>query len=158
VNIVNKKLSLFLILACFGLIGCMAVSYPPPLPEKIEIVPPSADVSPEIAAFSGMWEGTWGGMSDETTIIVIEKIDNQKADILFSCGGKTPGQFYATGMVLTGPVIEWKMDKLPQIGDDKIECPCTITLKMSKDSNSITAFWDFHVYNFKVRADLNRRK
>ena len=35
-----------------------------PLPGEIEIVPPSSDLPPEVAAFFGRWEGNWEGDLD----------------------------------------------------------------------------------------------
>lgn len=63
----------------------------------------------EIAAFSGVWEGKWNGLI--YTILVVEKIDTSKAEIIISLaeiyGYPQGGYFYATTKVLLGPTLEW---------------------------------------------------
>jgi copper oxidase (laccase) domain-containing protein len=78
-----------------------------PLPETVNIVPPSDEVPPEIAAFSGVWKGTWFGVVD--TVLIVEKINTKEADIIISLGpipGYDTGMyFYTTVSVLPGPSV-----------------------------------------------------
>jgi len=87
------------------LIGCASTA---PLPATLNIVPPAPDVPPEIAAFSGVWEGKWKGSLD--SILVVEKIDNNQADIIFSLGYSRkfkPNYSYYTVQVSSDSSIEW---------------------------------------------------
>ena len=56
-----------------------------PLPKKIEIAPPSADLPKEIASFSGRWEGIWeeGPLN---AILIVEKIDSKEARVIYGWG------------------------------------------------------------------------
>lgn len=97
----------FIVLVYIGLsfIGCASTA---PLPATLNIIPPAPDVPPEIAAFSGIWEGKWYGYYE--SILVVEKIDNNKAEIIFSVGlarGVVPHYSYYTAQVSSGPSIEW---------------------------------------------------
>ncbi len=153
---IMPKKNILLLLSCVFLsvsvIGCAL-----PLPATLNIVPPSPDVPPEIVAFSGIWEGKWGAIQD--TIIVIEKIDTQTAEIIISFGkaeaGIRPQNAYyrITATVLPGPIIEWNIE-----GGTENDCPCTITLNMDKGLNNLTAFHTFERSKTKWRADLTRRK
>jgi len=151
-TIVKIILLLLLLLAVFA---CASISYPPPLPANLEVLPPSKDVLPEIAAFSGSWKGRWGGSIMADTIVVIEKIDNKTAEVLFSIGGNEPGHFSFTADVHPGPVLKWVIPKFPELeGKTKLECPCTMTYRLNNDLTSLIGYWEFNVYNFKVRGDL----
>ena len=102
-----RDLSLLTLLGYFllNISGCASTA---PLPATLNIVPPSPDLSPEIAAFSGIWEGQWRGFQD--TILVVEKIDNNKAEVILSYGmteGFEARYFYKTAEVSDGPVIRW---------------------------------------------------
>ncbi|MBI4824878.1 MAG: hypothetical protein HY807_00445 [Nitrospirae bacterium] len=163
-NDIKKNIFLILIsFVMFSLIGC--VTTPPPLPEDLKLIPPSSDVLPEIAAFAGVWEGKWSMNQD--TVIVIEKIDNQKAYIIWSKGenGRDVGfkqenayaRFIAS--VLPGPILEWRDDeKQPKDPEASYQCPCKLTISMSKDKDMLTAFFEYTDTNMKLRADLMRRK
>lgn len=82
----RKVLVLAVVLALLGS-GCAAISggWPrTPLPATIKIVPPSPDVPPQIAAYSGIWEGIWDiGLS---VTIVIEQITNEEVIAIYSWG------------------------------------------------------------------------
>lgn len=82
-----------------GLTGCATTSGGPwtPLPEQgtvsaINIIPPGPEVPPEIAAYSGTWEGTFDGSMAVT--IVIEQITPPKVVAIYSWG---PGSNYIGG-------------------------------------------------------------
>ena len=99
--------SLFLFFIFFSISGC-ASTYTAPLPATLNITPPSPDVPPEIAAFSGMWEGKWVGAL--YTILVVEKINTETAEVIYSTGEWMcckAGYIYVTAKVLPGPTIEW---------------------------------------------------
>ncbi len=118
------KRVIFLILIGLMLTGCASTA---PLPSTLNIVPPSPDVPHEIAAFSGIWEGQWWGFQD--AILVVEKIDVNKAEILYSIGlaqGFEPRYFYQTGEVAEGPVIKFSDPN----GDQMI-------IKMNKELNTL---------------------
>lgn len=158
----RKKIILFLSLFVLSawIISCATAPGPPPLPQILEIVPPSTSVSPNISVFSGIWEGRWGGMKKMESIIVIEKIDNTSADILLSFSGPEPGYINFTGDVLSGPVIKWQMDKMPppMKGErDNVECPCIITFEINKEFDIMISYMEFKEYNFKIRGDFKRR-
>lgn len=155
---------LFFSLLFLFVIGC--ATPPPPLPPTLNIVPPDTDVPSEIAAFSGTWEGKWGSSQD--TIIVVEKIDTQKADIIVSFGKLMAGAAgtvceesyrYITASVQPGPLLEWIDETLPNPDTPKIrQCPCKVTFKLNKESDKLTVFWEYIKHNTKERADLTKRK
>ena len=87
------------------LIGCASTA---PLPATLNIIPPAPDVLPEVAAFSGIWDGKWEGYYDRA--LVVENIDNNKANIIYSYGlaeGREPFYWYITAQVSAGASIEW---------------------------------------------------
>ena len=95
-----------LLIILFGLLAACASTAP--LPATLNIVPPESDIPPVIAAFSGIWEGQWMGFQD--AILVVEKIDKNKAVVILSYGlaeGFEPRYFYKTAEVTTGPAIKW---------------------------------------------------
>jgi hypothetical protein len=159
-----KLLSFFLLIIYFCIPGCAYIPTPPPLPETLNIQTPSPDIPTEIASFSGIWEGKWGESLD--TIIVIEKIDNQKAELIFSHGklgnsGIVGEASYAsyTASVLPGPKLEWRHDTKPACNPEGYyQCPCKFTLELTKDKDMLTAYWEYTDYKFKWRSDLRRRK
>lgn len=160
----NKFLFLSFLVVSLGLFGCAYIPTPPPLPATLNIQTPSTDTLPEIAAFSGIWEGKWGETLD--TIIVIEKIDNQKAELIFSYGklgssriiGEASYSYYIAS-VLPGPKLEWRYDAKPASNPEgHYQCPCKFTLEQTRDKDMLTAYWEYTDYKFKWRADLRRRK
>lgn len=63
-----------------------------PLPDDIKIDAPAEDVSKEISAFSGVWEGEWkSGLSDKS-VLVVEEINSKKVKVIY-CRGERSG-FY----------------------------------------------------------------
>jgi hypothetical protein len=73
--------SAFLILFAVILIGCASTAH---LPSTLNIVPPAPHVPPEIAAFSGRWEGM--SQNSRDIILVVEKININEAEIIISFG------------------------------------------------------------------------
>ena len=62
-----------------------------PLPDDITIAAPAEDVSKEIAAFSGAWEGEVGS-SDAGAALIVEEINSKEVKVIF-CRGERSG-FY----------------------------------------------------------------
>ncbi len=164
INIKNKFLFMAFIILPFYVIACASL---PPLPTTLNIVPPSSDVPPEIAAFSGIWEGKWS--KEQDTILVIEKIDTQKADVIISLGrftiwsvGIKPPNTYTrvTATVLPGPAIELQIEESASgvIYETVYNCPCKMTFKMNKELNMLKGYWEFKNSNIKFSTDLTRRK
>jgi len=82
----RKLLVLAVVLVLLGS-GCATVTggwSRTPLPATINIVPPSPDVPPQIAAYSGIWEGIWDIGLNVT--IVIEQITNEEVIAIYSWG------------------------------------------------------------------------
>ncbi|MDO8283308.1 MAG: hypothetical protein Q7U10_11930 [Thermodesulfovibrionia bacterium] len=117
-----------------------------PLPETINIVPPSSDVPPEVAAFSGAWQGIFFGALNVT--FVVEEINTQSANVIYSWGdspGGPGGYQYATANVISGPSIEW-IDR----NQGKI------TYTMNRDLNSLEGIIHDSVENYTFKAQLKR--
>lgn len=60
-----------------------------PIPSWIKIVKPAADVSPEIARFSGAWKGRY--IRNRDVAVVVMKIDNEDMQVLYSWGASGGG-------------------------------------------------------------------
>lgn len=164
INNKNKFLFVAFIVLPFYVIACASL---PPLPATLNIVPPSSDVPPEIAAFSGIWDGKWSNEQD--TVLVIEKIDTQKAEVIISLGNFTmwsvgikPPNTYrrVTATVLPGPAIELQINESASgvIYETGYVCPCKVTFKMDKELNMLKGYWEFKNSNIKFSADLTWRK
>ncbi len=160
----KSKFMGFLLLCCF--VTSCALSSKPPLPEALKIIPPSPDVSSELSAFIGIWEGKWGASQD--TIIVIEKIDNQKAEIILSNGKLGVGGFgfisensyqYITANVQPDKTLEWLDVTQPNPDTPHLyQCPCKVTFRLNKELDKLIVFQEYTKYNTKLRADLTRKK
>jgi len=125
----RKIFARFTVILLFGIVAISCATTSPPLPEVMNIIPPSQNLSPELAAFSGSWKGT---MSNGIEIIlVVEKIDAQKADVIISFA----------------PTYEFKgfyqYHEAEILDDSSIRIAATldrtITFKMNKDLNSLSA-------------------
>ncbi|MBU3901644.1 hypothetical protein KJ590_01620 [Patescibacteria group bacterium] len=82
----KKLLVLAVVLVLLGS-GCATISgggFQTPLPPTLKIVSPSPDVPPQIAAYSGIWEGTWDIGLNVT--IVIEQITMDEVIAIYSNG------------------------------------------------------------------------
>ena len=55
-----------------------------PLPDDITIVAPAEDVPKDIAAFSGVWEGTW--INRSKGVLIVEEINSKEAKVILSQG------------------------------------------------------------------------
>lgn len=55
-----------------------------PLPGNIRIVAPAADVPAAVAAYSGMWGGTWGGKRPLPHTLVVERIEGRSVSLIYS--------------------------------------------------------------------------
>ena len=55
-----------------------------PLPEDINIVPPSVSLSKDVAAFSGKWFGVWSGKLQ--SLLIVEEIDGERAKVVYAWG------------------------------------------------------------------------
>ena len=54
------------------------------LPDKITITPPSSDVPPQLAGYSGKWKGIWGG--ELSHILIVEEITPPTATVIYAVG------------------------------------------------------------------------
>ena len=155
----------FLLLSCF-IISCKSISKPP-LPATLNIASPAQDIPLELAAFLGVWEGKWGAVQD--TIVVIEKINKDEAEIILSFGNlvdgagfKPPNYYrYIKANVVPGPVLEFNEVTEPNpsaVEKGDYVCPCKATFELDKDLNMLIVYWEYSNYNSKLRADLTRRK
>ena len=108
---------------------------PLPPPEKIEIVPPDPSLPPEIAAFSGRWEGIWNE-SGRKAVIIVEKIDSKEAQIIHG---------YGRARAIDKP--NWGRLKGKIIGGNRIDVPLYPTGKhfseMNKDLKTISGVSEF---------------
>jgi hypothetical protein len=58
-----------------------------PIPDDMKIIAPDKnEVPPELALFSGIWEGNWGPMS---VLFIVEKIRKDEAVVILSQSGRT---------------------------------------------------------------------
>ena len=55
-----------------------------PLPDGIEVKPPSPDLLPELAGFSGVWGGVFRGSIN--TLLIVEEVTDQGARVVFGHG------------------------------------------------------------------------
>lgn len=134
-----------LILIGLILIGCASTAK---LPATLNIIPPAPDVPPEIAAFSGIWEGKWYGYTD--VVLVVEKIDMQKAEIILSYGANYRHNSYYnyyTATISAGRAIEWTEPN-----------GCKFIFEMDKELNKINGFSIEKKTGAKSWAYLHRRK
>ena len=78
-----------------------------PMPSGLKsppkIIPPDPNLPPEVAAFSGRWEGIWKNGSK--LVLVVERIDAKNAWIIYSwCSPKGSSNYdrYKADMVMEG--------------------------------------------------------
>ncbi len=99
-------LGLLLVLA-----GCAATGpVTLPGPTDVKITPPAPSVPAEIAAFSGTWEGAWGGTL--ASRLIVEEVDNQSARVVYAWDDDSQGRFKGgwsrvRAKVSPGPSLEW---------------------------------------------------
>lgn len=102
-----------------------------PLPVNIKIIPPASDISSNIAAFSGTWQGVWD--NGRATTLVVEKIAPPEAIAIYSWGPwKKQGSGWRRyiGMIDSGRLI------LSDPGREVI-----IAFLLSKDGQTLEATW-----------------
>lgn len=93
-------------LFCLGSIGiCASESDRAPLPDNIQIVSPSSDVTQNLANLSGKWSGDLTLSSDRWSatpkhVLVVEKIEGARVFIVFSQGRFTSGAAISRGSVV----------------------------------------------------------
>ena len=100
---------------------------PLPVPYNVVITSPAADLTPELASFSGTWEGVWDGVVPAR--FIVERIDSTSARVAYVWGDSPEGQFRAgwrrfNATVLPGGKIQWGGD-------------VRFTFTMGKDRTSI---------------------
>jgi len=104
---------------------------PTPLPVNIKIIPPTPNISSDIAAFSGIWQGVWD--NGRLTTLVVEKIKPPEAIAIYSWGPwKKQGSGWRRyiGMIDSGRLI---------LSDPEREL--IITFLLSKDSQTLEGSW-----------------
>jgi imidazolonepropionase-like amidohydrolase len=99
----------------------------PPLPEDVKVVAPAADLPPELAAYSGTWEGAWGNVLKSR--LVVEQIDAETARVIYAWADHPEGRFTGgwarvRAQVLPGGKLQW---------GDKVK----FTFEMARDRMSI---------------------
>ena len=62
-----------------------------PKPVGITIIQPGPDLSPKLAAFSGIWEGKWDGVLP--TRLIVERINATSAQVVYIWGADRQGRF-----------------------------------------------------------------
>lgn len=158
-----KIILMGVLLLSYFIISC-ALTTKPPLPASLNIVKPSPEIPPDLAAFVGIWKGKWANVQD--TIIVVEQVDSKKARILLSYGSlvhgigfKPPDYYrYITADVLSGPILEFTEDVEPTpIDKGDYYCPCKGTFEIDKSSNVLTVYWEYTKQHMKLRADLTKQ-
>jgi putative ABC transport system substrate-binding protein len=100
---------------------------PVPGPPEVTITPPAADLLPELAAYSGTWEGAWGNALKSR--LVVEKIDAEAARVIYAWADHPQGRFKGgwtrvRAQVLPGGRLQW---------GDKVK----FTFEMAQDRMSI---------------------
>jgi len=73
------------------LAGCAAQAATIPGPPEVKIIPPAPGLAPEFAAFSGTWEGTWGGVLPSR--LIVETIDAESARVVYAWADHPEGRF-----------------------------------------------------------------
>lgn len=146
-----KKQIILLLVMIFVLTARLAQASPmpklktdAPLPKEINIIAPAADVAPELAAFSGIWLGTyeWNYFADNVRIkrdvvIVVEKIVGNKLDLVFAFGEMRP--YYRNTNVawkrFSGSYDPTTRKVTIPIGDPIFSTPGSATIWLSEDGN-----------------------
>ena len=115
-----------------------------PLPKEFNIVLPAADVAPELAAFSGIWLGTygWDYFADgvrikRDVVIVAEKITGAKLDLIFAFGEMRP--YYRNSNVawkrVSGTFDPTTRKVTIPLGDPLFSTPGNATIWITEDGS-----------------------
>src|SRR2546426_11522493 len=96
-----------LAVAAVALVGCThakssassSIAESLPSPSAVQITPPGRNLVPQIAAFSGVWQGRWIGPGGPTygtlpARLIVEKISAKSAQVVYIYGAQ-PGRFQA---------------------------------------------------------------
>lgn len=158
----KKSIVLLLLVMVFVLTASMVQAAPmpklktdAPLPKEINIVAPAADVAPELAAFSGIWLGTyeWDYFTDKVhvkrdVVIIVEKITGNKLEMVFAFGEMRP--YYRNTQVAWKRVsgtFEPAIDKvIIQLSDPLFPTPGSVTIGLMEDGS-------MSILRKKVRLD-----
>jgi putative tryptophan/tyrosine transport system substrate-binding protein len=81
-----------------------------PGPPEVMMTPPAADLPPELAAYSGTWEGAWGNVLKSR--LIVEKIDAESARVVYAWADHPQGRFKGgwarvRAQVLPGGKLQW---------------------------------------------------
>jgi hypothetical protein len=103
-----------------------------PAPPELHITVPSAGLPPELAAFSGTWEGAWDDVLPSR--LVVEEIDTESARVVYAWADHPQGRFQAgwsrvKAKVLPGGTLQWGSDG-------------RFTFTMARDRLSINGKWE----------------
>ena len=153
----DKKSWLLVILVIVGLTACATTQTTqsgikePPLPDDINIIPPSPDLPKEIAGFSGKWRGIWPWGGD--AILVVEEIHDTWAKVVYS-QGDVPRYNIPAGYrrfkceVIPGPKpkLQWTPPNAQ-----------TTTFEV-KDSNTLEGTQDFRDDHFKGTNTVSMKR
>jgi putative ABC transport system substrate-binding protein len=98
-----------------------------PGPPEVTMTPPAADLPPELAAYSGTWEGAWDNVLKSR--LVVEHIDAEAARVVYAWADHPQGWFKGgwarvRAQMLPGGKLQW---------GDKV----TFTFEMAQDRMSI---------------------
>lgn len=101
-----------LALAALALTACASGGFGTylPAPSNVAITAPASDLAPELAAFSGTWEGIWDGALPSR--LIVERIDATSARVVYIWGADPNGYFQAgwgryNASVVPGGKIQW---------------------------------------------------
>ena len=115
-------------LVIFGAYGVLAIMAPSlSEPPEISITLPSPDLSPKLAALSGVWEADPGG--NAATRVVVERIDETRASILLIGGNHPPGY----------PHEGWERVRARVLRDGGVQWgyPVRFTLRVTEDGTTL---------------------
>jgi hypothetical protein len=103
-----------------------------PAPPELHITVPAANLPPEVAAFSGTWEGAWDDVLPSR--LVVEEIDTESARVVYAWADHPQGRFQAGWSrvrvkVLPGGTLQWGSDG-------------RFTFTMARDRLSINGKWE----------------
>jgi hypothetical protein len=104
-----------------------------PGPTDIKIVPPAPGLAPDLAAFSGIWEGAWDD-SQVPARLIVERIETDSARVVYGWADSPKGSVKAgwtrrSAKVLPDAKIEWGSEP-------------RLTFTMGKDRLSLEGEWE----------------
>ena len=72
-----------------------------PMPSGLHVTPPAAGLAPQVAAFSGTWQGRWGGLLPSR--LIVERVTTTQAQVVYVWGA-FPGYFRAGWQRVDGAI------------------------------------------------------